>query len=77
MISCIVATKMSKKKKQSESVDKQLADVMCDNITSILLEMGLYPGTEQFDKMFYRLMDEIEDEVKLRVIKRIREVIDK
>lgn len=68
---------MSKKKKQSESVDKQLADVMCDNITSILLEMGLYPGTEQFDKMFYRLMDEIEDEVKLRVIKRIREVIDR
>lgn len=68
---------MSKKKKQNESIDKRLADVMCDNITSILLEMGLYPGTEQFDKMFYRLMDEIEDEVKLRVIKRIREVIDR
>lgn len=49
---------------------------MCDNISAILLEMGLYPGTEMFDKTFHRLMVEVETEIKERVIKRIRQVID-
>lgn len=68
---------MAKGKKQNnELITKKLVDSMCDNISEVLLEMGLYPGTEMFDKMFYRIMDEIEFEIKARVIKRIRSVID-
>lgn len=69
---------MGKSKKQNdELITKKLVDNMCDNISVVLLEMGLYPGTEMFDKMFFKLMDEIEEEIKARVIKRIRTVIDK
>lgn len=68
---------MAKSKKQNnEIMMKKLVDNMCDNISNLLLEMGLYPGTELFDKTFYRIMDDIELEIKSRVIKRIREVID-
>ena len=66
---------MSRKKK-NDSAKKKIMDNMCENISVLLLEMGLYPGTDQFDKMFYRLMTEIEEEIKVRVIKNIRSVID-
>jgi hypothetical protein len=77
MILYIVVIEMGRSKKSKDDlVTKKMVDVMCDNISTILLEMGFYPGTEMFDKTFYRLMDEIEIEIKERVIKRIRQVID-
>lgn len=68
---------MGRKKKQREDVVmKRMIDSMCDNISMLLLEMGFYPGTEIFDKTFHDMMSKIEEEIKVRVIKRIREVID-
>ena len=64
------------KKRKNDIAKKKIMDNMCENISVILLEMGLYPCTDQFDKMFYRLMSEIEEEIKVRVIKNIRNVID-
>lgn len=68
---------MGKNKKISEEIImKKLVDNMCDNISNILLDMDMYPGTDIFDRTFHNLMGEIEMEIKTRVIKRIREVID-
>lgn len=67
---------MNKKKKKNNDVVKKIMDNMCDNISIMLMELELYPGTKQFDETFYEFMDEIEEEIKIRVIKRIRSAMD-
>ena len=77
MILSVRITLMRKKKKLSSAESKKVMNLLCDTIAYNLLDSGLYPGTEQFDELFDTIIINIAEEVKARVITKIRDEIDK
>lgn len=71
-----LTTLMKKKKKLSSVESKKVMNLLCDTIAYNLLDSGLYPGTEQFDELFDTIIINIAEEVKVRVITKIRDEID-
>lgn len=68
-------------KKRKKRVSKKITpgEVLEDiskNISKILLDMGLYPGTEDFDEMYQCLINALAEEIKPKVIKLVRKTID-
>lgn len=70
-----MSSKRRKKVSKKLSSSKALDDIS-KNISTILLDMGLYPGTEDFDEMYQCLIDTLSNEIKSTVIKTVRKTID-
>lgn len=69
------------RKKRRQRVSKkiitgQIINDISKKISKILLDMGVYPGTEDFDEMYACLINAVADEIKPVVIKLVRKTID-
>ena len=67
---------MKRKKKTKLKKPTQLVEEFSKSIATILLDMGLYPGTDDFDEMYECLINTFSEEIKSNVIKTIRKTID-
>ena len=76
MILYTLTTTMKKKKQLSRAESKKVMDLLCNTIAYNLIDSGLYPGTEQFDDLFEIIIFNIAEEIKVKVITKIRDEID-